>query len=33
MGVGIVVRNHAGRVLAAQCLVQKFIVDPSTAEN
>jgi hypothetical protein len=32
MGVGIVVRNHAGRVLAAQCLVQKFIVDPSTAE-
>jgi hypothetical protein len=32
MGVGIVMRNHAGRVLAAQCSVQKFIVDPSTAE-
>jgi hypothetical protein len=32
MGVGIIVRNNLGAVLATQCAVQKFILDPSVAE-
>jgi len=32
MGVGIIVRNNFGAVLATQCAVQKFILDPSVAE-
>jgi hypothetical protein len=32
MGVGVIVRDHVGSVLAAQCSVQKYILDPTTAE-
>jgi hypothetical protein len=32
MGVGIIVRNNLGAVIATQCAVQKFILDPSVAE-
>ncbi|XP_059450984.1 uncharacterized protein LOC132181765 [Corylus avellana] len=32
MGVGIVIRNHVGEVVAAQCSTRPYIVDPMTAE-
>jgi hypothetical protein len=32
MGVGIIARDNSGVVIAAQCAVQKFILDPSVAE-
>lgn len=32
MGVGDIARNHFGEVLAAQCAVQRYIVDPAVAE-
>lgn len=32
MGVGVIIRDHVGSVLAAQCSVQKYILDPTTIE-
>jgi len=32
MGVGVIARNHSGEVLAAQCAVQRYIVDPAVAK-
>jgi len=32
MGVGVIARNNSGAVLAAQCAVQRFILDPAIAE-
>jgi hypothetical protein len=31
-GVGVIARNHSGEVLAAQCAIQRYIVDPAVAE-
>jgi ribonuclease HI len=32
MGVGIVVRNHAGDVMATKCMTKAYVTDPQTAE-
>lgn len=32
MGVGLVVRNHEGEVIAAKCFTKPFVTDPMTAE-
>jgi ribonuclease HI len=32
MGVGLLARDHLGRVVAAMCFSQKYQLDPSTAE-
>jgi hypothetical protein len=32
MGVGVIACDHTGTVLAAQCLVQRYILDPTIAE-
>lgn len=32
MGVGVIARNHSGAVLAAQCVIQRYIVDLAVAE-
>jgi hypothetical protein len=32
MGVGVIACDHAGTVLAAQCSVQRYILDPTIAE-
>ena len=32
MGIGVIVRNHNGAILAALVALRQYIIDPTTAE-